>query len=41
VAASVVGIIAVLGMLSVGPFFIPLAALLVLLAMPMDRLSAQ
>ncbi len=36
VAASVVGVVGVLGLMSVGPFILPLAALLLIVAIPMD-----
>lgn len=39
VAASVVGVVGVLGMMSVGPFLLPLAALLLILAIPMDTFA--
>jgi len=39
VAASVVGAIGVLGLMTVGPFILPLAALLLILAIPMDTFS--
>lgn len=39
VAASVTGVIGILGLLSVGPFILPLAALLLILAIPMDKFT--
>jgi hypothetical protein len=39
VAASVIGVVGVLGLLSVGPFILPLAVLLLILAIPMDSFA--
>ena len=39
VAALPVGVMALLGMLTVGPFILPLAALLFVIALPMDTLA--
>jgi hypothetical protein len=39
VAALPVGVMALLGMLTVGPFILPIAALLFVVALPMDTLA--
>ena len=39
VAAGVLGVAAILGLLSVGPFLVPLAALLIILALPMEEIA--
>lgn len=40
VVASAIGVVGVLAMLSIGPFILPLAALLLVVALPMDKLSS-
>ncbi|MGO9458419.1 MAG: hypothetical protein ACLP62_15460 [Acidimicrobiales bacterium] len=40
-AAGGAGVVALLGALTVGPFIVPLAALLFVVALPMDRLDAS
>ena len=39
VVGTLVAAVALLGMLTVGPFMLPLAALLVVVALPMDELA--
>jgi len=39
VVGTLVAVVALLGMLTVGPFMLPLAALLVVVALPMDKLA--
>ncbi len=41
VAAGGAGVVALLGVFTVGPFILPLAALLFVVALPMDRLEAS
>jgi hypothetical protein len=40
VVASAIGVVGVLGMLSIGPFILPLAALLLVVALPLDKPSS-